>query len=109
MRGPRTEKSLPAPWRVPVALADVPETGRHFDLVADEATRAAVRQAAGLRDLPRLQAQFDVTPHGADGLHVAGQVWATVGQNCVVTLEPLDNEIAEAIDLLFAPPHTVEG
>jgi hypothetical protein len=93
---------------VPVAPADVPETGQHFDLVADDATRAAVRQAAGLRDLPRLQAQFLVTPHGTDGLHVAGQVSATVGQNCVVTLEPLDNEITEAIDLLFAPQHTVE-
>jgi hypothetical protein len=29
---------------------------------------------------------------------------ATVGQNCVVTLEPLVNEVEEHIDLLFAPP-----
>ena len=30
------------PWKVPVAVHDIPETGRRFDLVADEATRDAV-------------------------------------------------------------------
>ena len=58
---------------------------------------------AGLRDLPRLEANFDVTRHGAGGLHVAGRVSATVGQNCVVTLEPLANEVEEDIDLFFVP------
>jgi hypothetical protein len=93
-----------APWRIPVAVEDIDvESGRHFDLVADVATRAAVAKLAGLRELPRLQARFDVTRRGAGGLHVAGLVSATVGQNCVVTLEPLANEIEEAISLDFAP------
>jgi hypothetical protein len=34
---------------------------------------------------------------------VVGQVSATVGQNCVVTLEPVSNEINETIDLVFSP------
>jgi uncharacterized metal-binding protein YceD (DUF177 family) len=100
----KADKQAPAPWQVPVALADVAETGRHFDLVADDELRAAVAQLVGLRDLPRLQATFDVTRHGADGLHVSGRMSATVGQNCVVTLEPLVNEVEEDIDLVFAPP-----
>ena len=79
------------------------ETGQHFDLVADADVRAAVARLAGLRDLPRLEANFDVTRHGADGLRVCGRVSATVGQNCVVTLEPLANEVEEEVDLLFAP------
>ena len=41
--------------------------------------------------------------HGAGGLHVTGVVSATVGQNCVVTLEPLTNEVEEAVDLVFVP------
>jgi Large ribosomal RNA subunit accumulation protein YceD len=97
-------KLAPAPWQVPVAIEDVAETGRHFDLVADNDVRAAVARVVGLRDLPRLEANFDVTRHGADGLRVSGRVSATVGQNCVVTLEPLANAIDEDIDLLFAPP-----
>jgi uncharacterized metal-binding protein YceD (DUF177 family) len=62
-----------------------------------------VARTAGLRELPRLEASFDVTRHGAGGLHVAGKVSATVGQTCVVTLEPLVNEIDEAVDLIFLP------
>src|ERR1700675_1330752 len=104
----RADKQAPAPWQVPVAIEDVAETGRHFDLVADNDVRAAVARLVGLRDLPKLQATFDVTRHGADGLHVSGRVSATVGQNCVVTLEPLVNEVGEDIDLLFALPPPVE-
>jgi uncharacterized metal-binding protein YceD (DUF177 family) len=90
-------------WSVPVTIEEVTEAGRHFDLVADAGTRAAVARVAGLRDLPRLEATFDVTRRGADGLHVTGLVSATVGQDCVVTLEPLTNEVEEKVDLNFVP------
>ena len=76
--------------------------------MADENTRAAVAEAIGLRALPRLQASFDVSRHGRDGLHVVGRVSATVGQTCVVTLEPIENEIDEAVDLVFAPAAAAE-
>jgi hypothetical protein len=99
----RSEKSQPAPWRVPVAADEIGEAGRHFDLVADAETRASIARVAGLRDLPRLEANFEVMRSGAGGLHVAGQLSATVGQNCVVTLEPLANEVAADIDLRFMP------
>jgi len=98
-----TEKRPPTPWHVPVAVEDVGETGQRFDLVADADTRAAVARVARLRDLPRLEANFEVTRRGAGGLRVAGRVSATVGQACVVTLEPLANEVDEEVDLVFAP------
>ena len=99
----KSKETSAAPWQVPVALEDVTETGRHFDLVADETVRAAVARLAGLRELPRLQANFDLNRRSGGGLHVAGFVSATVGQNCVVTLEPLANEVEETVDLLFVP------
>jgi uncharacterized metal-binding protein YceD (DUF177 family) len=99
----RRERMSKRRWSVPLALSDVPDSGRHFDLVADEQARNAVAKHAGLSALPRLEASFDVTLHGRDGLHVVGRVSATVGQTCVVTLEPLENEIDESIDLVFAP------
>ena len=107
MREQRSEKYAPTPWQVPVAVEDVAETGARFDLVANAQVRAAVARMASLRDLPRLEANFDVTRRGA-GLHVAGRVSATVGQLCIVTLEPLVNEVEEAIDLLFMPQPTAE-
>ena len=95
-------------WSAPLSVHSVPETGRHVDLVADEKTRAAVAESIGLRALPRLAARFDVSRRGREDLRVVGRVSATVGQTCVVTLEPIDNEIDEAIDLVFEPPPAQE-
>jgi hypothetical protein len=88
-------------WSVPVAAEEIPEGGQHFELEADEAARAAVAQVAGVVGLPRLQASFDLTRQGSHALRVLGTVSATVEQTCVVTLEPMQTEVEEAIDLLF--------
>jgi uncharacterized protein DUF177 involved in 23S rRNA accumulation len=91
------------PWSFPVRREDVPESGLHLALTADEPTRAAVAAVAGLRALPRLEARFDVVRQGS-GLHVTGEVSATIEQACVVTLEPIVSELREPIDLTFVPP-----
>jgi hypothetical protein len=99
-----SERKLPEPaWSFPVAVADVPESGRHIDIVADDGTRQAVAKAADLAALPRLKAGFDLTRQGADGLRLTGRVQATVVQNCVVTLEPIESTVDEAVDLVFLP------
>jgi hypothetical protein len=104
----RPEKSVPAPWRVPVPAEDVPEQGQHFALVADVETRADIARMARLRDLQRLEADFDVARQSGGGLRVLGRVSASVGQTCVVSLEPLVNEVEEDVDLLFMPPSAAE-
>ena len=38
---------------------------------------------------------------------MSGQVRARIGQTCVVTLDPIESDIDEAIDLVFAPPEQV--
>jgi uncharacterized metal-binding protein YceD (DUF177 family) len=98
-----SDQIVARPWSVPVKRGDVPETGRHFDLTPDRAVREAVARLAGIVDLPRLEATFDVTLHGHGGLRVVGRVSATVGQLCVVTVEPIESEIDEPIDLVFLP------
>src|SRR5260221_13422797 len=90
------------PWSLPVAVAEIPDTGRRFDLVADAQTRAAVAKVAAVPAVLRLKAEFVLTRHGRDGLRLVGSVSATVEQNCVVTLEPMQSEIEEAIDQVFA-------
>jgi uncharacterized metal-binding protein YceD (DUF177 family) len=90
-------------WSVPVRRDDVPESGLHLDLAADETVRAAVAALAGVRALPRFTASFDVMPLG-DGLKVTGEIGASVDQTCVVTLEPMTSELHEPIDLVFVAP-----
>jgi uncharacterized metal-binding protein YceD (DUF177 family) len=90
-------------WSVPVRVEDIPETGRRFDLVANEATRMALARVAAVNQIPRLEVHLDVARHGREGLRVAGTISATVTQTCVVTLEPIENEVAESVDLTFMP------
>ena len=89
-------------WHAAVAVDDIPETGLHVELDAPESVRAALALAAGLRDLPELTASFDLSRRGK-GVQVDGKVEARVGQTCVVTLEPIENQVAEDIDLRFSP------
>ena len=89
-------------WSVPVAVDNIPETGLHIEAKAPAEVRAQLVKLANLRDLPHLSAVFDLTRRGG-GVHVAGQVKARVGQTCVVTLEPLENDLDEPINVLFAP------
>jgi len=104
MKQPTSRKpSFTPAWSAPVTVAAVPETGRRLDLVADDAARDAIAKAVGLAALPRLEARFDLTRQGADGLRAVGRVSATVVQNCVVTLEPIESQIDEAVDLVFLP------
>jgi len=95
------------PWRVPVAVLQIPESGLHRELDADAAVRQAMADIAGLREVLSAHASLDVTPKGGGRFHVAGNVRARVGQTCVVTLDPIENEIDEPIDLIFAPPEQI--
>jgi uncharacterized metal-binding protein YceD (DUF177 family) len=97
------DRKVGQPWRVPVVQTDVPESGLHLDLAADEKVRGEIARLADLPAVPRLEASFDVTRHGRGGLHVVGWVSATVDQICGVTLEPMQNEIHEAVDVVFVP------
>jgi uncharacterized metal-binding protein YceD (DUF177 family) len=89
-------------WHVPVRLDDVPETGRRLDIVADAHLRDALAAMAGLRELPRLDAVVELTRRGS-GLRATGKVSATVGQICVITLEPVTSEVEEDFEAVFAP------
>src|SRR3984885_3530625 len=95
------------PWRVPVLVAQIPDTGLHRDIEAAPATRAAMAEVGGLREVLSASVSLDVTPKSGGRFHVAGHVRARVGQTCVVTLDPIENDIHEEVDLIFAPPEQI--
>lgn len=95
------------PWRVLINVAQIPETGLHREIVADETARKAMAEVAELREVISAHAEFDVQPKRDGSYHVTGQVQARIGQTCVVTLDPIENEIIEPIDVVFAPPEQI--
>jgi len=95
------------PWSVPVTVVQIPDTGLHRDIEADRAAREAMAEVAGLREILSARASLDVTPERGGRVHVTGHVRARIGQTCVVTLDPIENEIDEPIDLIFAPPEQI--
>ena len=95
------------PWRAPVNVAQIPDGGLHREIEADAPARAAIAEAAGLRDIASVRAAFDLSHRSGGRVHVAGRVQAKVGQTCVVTLEPIENEIDEEVDLIFAPAEEI--
>ncbi|MHC2618827.1 uncharacterized metal-binding protein YceD (DUF177 family) [Bradyrhizobium huanghuaihaiense] len=102
MSRPSTTSS-PDPWRAPVIVAQIPDTGLHRELEASAAERQAMAELAGLREILSAHASFEVVPKSGGRIQVTGQVRARVGQTCVVTLDPIESEIDEEVDLVFAP------
>ena len=95
------------PWSVPVAVEHIPESGLHRDIEADRATRDAMAELAGLREILSASASVDVSPDSGGRFHVTGRVRARIGQTCVVSLDPIENDIDEPIDLILAPPEQI--
>jgi Large ribosomal RNA subunit accumulation protein YceD len=91
------------PWRAVVSVAQISDTGLHREIEADEATRATMAEIAGLRDISSAHASFDLVPRSGGRVQVLGRVQAKVGQNCVVSLDPIESDIDEEVDLIFAP------
>jgi hypothetical protein len=93
------------PWSVPVAVEDIPDTGLHLVIEAPADARAELAALAGVREVPEVSAEFDLTRLGT-GVQLTGAVKAKVGQTCVVSLEPIETEVAEAVNLRFIPVPT---
>lgn len=102
MSRPNAE-SKPDPWRSPVIVAQIPDTGLHRKLEASAAERQAMAEFAGLPAVLSAQADLEIVPKSGGRYQVTGHVRARIGQTCVVTLDPIENEIDEEIDVVFAP------
>ncbi|MBN9586786.1 MAG: phosphodiesterase [Afipia sp. 62-7] len=106
------KKSGPAPdrnlvWSVPVTVAQLPESGLRQRVEADSAQREAIAAAVGVTAVLQAVADFDLMPVADGRVDVRGRVKARVEQACVVTLDPVENEIDETVDVTFAPPSRI--
>jgi hypothetical protein len=101
--GHPAQLSVPDPWSWSINVEQIPETGSQVAFEANEAQRAALAAIGGLREVMQATALFELSHAGGGKVHVTGRVRARIGQTCVVTLDPIENNIDEPIDLVFAP------
>lgn len=97
------------PWSFPVAIAQLPEKGLHQVLEADAAQRQRIAAAAGVNAVLQATAALDVVPVAGGQVSVTGTVRARVEQACVVTLDPVENNIDEPVSVFFAPPSQISA
>ncbi len=86
-----------------VRIDALPHEGQTVTIEASAAEREAL---AKLYDLPAIQAltaTLRVEPDGRGGARVTGAVRGELTQICVVSLEPFDATVDEAVDVKFAP------
>jgi hypothetical protein len=81
----------------------LPKDGQTVTIEASAAERQALAKLYGLPAIAALTATLRVEPQGRGGAHVTGAVHGELTQICVITLEPFDETVNEAVDVRFAP------
>ena len=91
------------PFSRSVDVSNVPAQGTQTRIEATAEECAALAKDFKLPAIHSLAGEYRIKG-SAKGIHVEGRVIAKVAQTCVVTLDPFDSEIEEAVDVDFAEP-----
>lgn len=89
-------------------VASARDAATKVDLAATPAECDALAKDCDLPGIDTLSAEFLIRREGVNGLHVTGTVSARVRQICVVSLDEFASDIAEPVDVRFAPEAEVE-
>jgi hypothetical protein len=85
------------------AVQDIPESGLTVERSASPEELDAIARSLELLACRRLVARYALTPRGGGHIHLAGSLQAQVEQSCVVTLEPLLNDVATDFQVDYWP------
>jgi uncharacterized metal-binding protein YceD (DUF177 family) len=103
-----TEKGQPEFSRI-VECAAVATGMVRQSIEAGEAERQALARRFGLVALTALRAEVTLAPAAAGQVRLDGRLQAHVVQSCVVTLGPVEADIAESFTLFYAEDGTPPG
>jgi len=86
-----------------VRVDALPREGQTVTIEASPSEREALASVSGLPAIAALTATLRVESAGRGEARVTGAVHGEFTQTCVVTLEPFDSTLDEAVDVRFAP------
>jgi uncharacterized protein DUF177 involved in 23S rRNA accumulation len=85
------------------AVDDIPAAGSAFERSATAAECEAIARALDLPGCRSLLVRYALVPRGSGHVHLSGSLQAQVDQTCVVTLEPLLNDVAASFKVDYWP------
>ncbi|TCZ57908.1 YceD family protein [Roseicella aquatilis] len=87
----------------PLALGRVGPEGRTETLEASAAEREILARRLGIPGIEALRATLRLSPDPDGAVRLAGRLEASVIQECVVTLDPVPQQVAEEFALRLLP------
>lgn len=85
------------------AVLDIPEAGLKIERAATPEERETIARTLELVACSSLLANYKISPKSEGHFRLAGTLTVRVEQTCVVTLEPLTNDISESYSVDFWP------
>lgn len=96
------------PFSYTVVANDIPAKGRHYRFEMDEGQRRAVADALGIPEVQAFTGDLEVRPVRGQSYSVRGRIEASVVQTCVVTLDPVPQEVVEEVDVTLMRAEDVD-
>ncbi len=87
------------PFSFSVVVNDIPAEGRRFQIQADSEERGRLAEALGIPEVATLSADLDVRPVAGQSMAVRGTITASVVQTDVVTLDPVEQQVSEQVEV----------
>ena len=97
------KKDDDTPFSYPVKVGHISANPVEVTISADAGERAGLAKLWSILEVKALTATFEVRRWKRDGVRLKGRVKADIVQACVVTLDPVEAHIDEAVELVFVP------
>lgn len=98
-------------WRV--ALRDIGAEGRHGAQAATVEERQELARVLDIQTCGRLEIDYKIQPLRSGLYRLTGRLLADIVQPCVITLEPVEQHIDEALNIELRPtdmlPESADG
>lgn len=85
------------------AVQDIPEAGLAVERAASLEERESIARSLDLVACRSLTVRYAVAPRGGGHVQLSGTLKAEVEQTCVVTLEPVINDVADRFSVDYWP------
>lgn len=86
-----------------VSVTKLPQKGMPVRLLANAKELELLAKAHDLEQVLAFEADMTVKKWRADGVKVSGTVKARIIQNCIVSLEPIENAVENEFEVILVP------